>query len=254
MLMRQTVKHVLRRRIWQLVGTCRATARHTPILSVGLLCVVEAGATPPQPPVKLVDGLANFEEDALLPDLEVELNSDTVRDVEVESVIRLPNEELVSQPGPVGRSILNVLMPAMSQRDDVVVGRRGDVLVIPNPHPLNLASGVYTEMIKITVIDDAMDFPLESIDFRFFEITSRGMRRISSAEYTDLTVSKVLDFDRNGQPGLAFAGVLGPSRPAGLAIAPRPEQMDRMIESGDPSWRPEVVTRPDEDRSQSKAE
>jgi hypothetical protein len=210
-------------------------------LSTVILCADVTGATSPTPPAEVAD--VPLTENASVPDgLVVNINSDTVTGIRVESTILAPDEVVVSDPPPVEIAVLSAAeaVAAASTAEDVVVARSGDTVEFATSHAISLAPGLYSELIRLTVTDADYDVPVVKISSRFMEVTKSGIRGLSSTEFTDLVEPVVAAFDKNGKPTIEYVGRLG----APIDITKEPAGFNVPVElPSDPTFRSTLPTR-----------
>ena len=119
--------------------------------------------------------------------IDIGLQSATIKELQVRSEIEDAAGQLV-EAGEVERSVLE-RNPGISLRPGVIVARQGEIVSLPRPHKRELAPGMYSESVRLAVIDSAYSAPVIAVRLRFFRVGPDGtVETVDSGTY-----SKVAD-------------------------------------------------------------
>ncbi len=200
---RATLKATLQKRI--AVGTVAAS-----VLSVVcILIAANAAALGETRPLELVPPSEQSAGDFAPADWYIKINSSTATDFEIESIIVTPDDQTVSPPIPIVKTIANMSTLDAVMPDEVVAARPGDVIRIATPHVLTLAPGIYAERVTLTVFDDEYDLPVTHQQLRFMDVTETRIRRISADEYSELIEPTTTITDASGKAIVFHVGASG---------------------------------------------
>jgi hypothetical protein len=146
---------------------------------------------------RMVDGKLAQKDLAVEP-IDIDVRSATVKQLHLRSEIEDASGQLVDA-GEVGRTVLE-RNPGISLRPGVIVARRGEMISVPRPHKRELAPGVYSESVRLAVVDSAYSAPVIVSRLRFFRVGSDGaVEVIDSAAYSRLVDGRGrADKDRDG--------------------------------------------------------
>ena len=81
--------------------------------------------------------------------------------------------------------------------EDVAVVRPGDTVEVPSLMQSTLESGVYVEKLNIYLDDLDEETPRIIVFYRYYQMTERGMKEISSTEYSAIVDPEKIDKNGN---------------------------------------------------------
>jgi hypothetical protein len=168
------------------------------LVSLGARDALALGELPPAAITSRAIEGKRTQKDLAAEPIDVGLQSATIKELQLRSEIEDAAGQLVDA-GEVGRSVLE-RNPGISLRPGVIVARLGEIVSLPRPHKRELAPGMYSESVRLAVIDSAYSAPVIVTRLRFFRVGPDGtVETVDSATYSRFADGPArADRDRDG--------------------------------------------------------